>query len=416
MCVIIFSHFGLSRLGGKARRVMSFFFNTAVMTKSTAIKQRIVFPMAAVFLGLFSVLLFLEILFRMLPTNEGLDVLPVNAQNPIMRFRENRDLTWSAGWDFRIVANKHSNNYGFLNNQDYSTIAKLPLLAIIGDSYVEAAQVQNQVALHGVLSREAAGRARVYSFGASGAALPTYLAYGRYVADTFKSSAMVFVIVGNDFHESSILYKSAPGYYYFTPGPQGGTRLLRKDYLPSFMVRTAKKSALLRYMALNLKLSERTFKGLFVPSRAKTKRFVGNTEAEAGAQRLRVSKRAVEDFLRLLPQMTGLNGDRILFVMDAMRPQIYDNKALDAARGSFFDIMRRYFMDAAKRQNHEVIDLQPVFIEDYKKNSLRFDFPSDLHWNAQGHRLAAEAIMSSRLFSSLMEKSPKPPSSSTPQP
>jgi len=67
---------------------------------------------------------------------------------------------------FSIVTKKHVNNYGFMNDHNYSTEDKSPLLAIIGDSYVEAAQVENKNAMHGILSQETIGKGRIYSFGA----------------------------------------------------------------------------------------------------------------------------------------------------------------------------------------------------------------------------------------------------------
>ncbi len=69
--------------------------------------------------------------------------MPVNKDNPVIRFKENRDFIWSKGKAFSITTRKHSNNYGFLNDQDYDPQKKGPLLAIIGDSFIQATQVSN---------------------------------------------------------------------------------------------------------------------------------------------------------------------------------------------------------------------------------------------------------------------------------
>ena len=146
----------------------------------------------------------------MLPVNEGLLQLPVNGKNPTIRFQQNRDFRWYEGWDFSIIARKHSNNYGFFNDQDYDRDLIQPLMAIIGDSYVEASQAENSVTMHGILSEKVKRIGRFYSFGASGSNLPSYLAYAVYVRDKFRSNSLVFVIVRNDFDESLIKYKRDP--------------------------------------------------------------------------------------------------------------------------------------------------------------------------------------------------------------
>ena len=68
----------------------------------------------------------------------------MNAASPVMRFRPDREFTWSKGWDFAILTEKRSNNHGFLNRLDHS-FSSGPLLAVIGDSYVEAAQVETRM-------------------------------------------------------------------------------------------------------------------------------------------------------------------------------------------------------------------------------------------------------------------------------
>ena len=77
-----------------------------------------------------------------------------------MRFQPDREFTWSKGWDFAIRTEKRSKNHGFLKRLDYS-VSSGPLLAVIGDSYVEAAQVDDEDALHGQLVAEAISRSNV---------------------------------------------------------------------------------------------------------------------------------------------------------------------------------------------------------------------------------------------------------------
>ena len=83
-----------------------------------------------------------------------------------------------------------------------------PLLAIIGDSYVEAAQVANRKSMHGLLASRFDGKGRIYGLGYSGAPLSQYLAFADFARNEFKPDAMAFVIIGNDFDESLLKYKS----------------------------------------------------------------------------------------------------------------------------------------------------------------------------------------------------------------
>ena len=165
-------------------------------------RRRWLLPLLSIAVGGGETLLIIELVLAVLPVSDTLQALPVNAQNPVLRFRPNRDVTISRGYDFALRADKHVNNYGFVNDTDYDPDADQPLLAIIGDSYVEATQVTNREAMHGRLPELLDAQARVYSFGASGAPLSTYLAYAEYARNTFAPEAMVFVIVGNDFDES----------------------------------------------------------------------------------------------------------------------------------------------------------------------------------------------------------------------
>jgi len=88
----------------------------------------------------------------------------------------------------------------------------------------------------------------------------------------------------------------------------------------------------------------------------------------------------------------------VLFIVDAIRPEIYLESDLKRATGSYFDLMRRYFLEEAQRHGYEAIDMQPRFITRYRRDGVRFEFTIDGHWNSLGHQEAAEAIASSHMF------------------
>jgi len=365
--------------------------------------KKILFPFISILFGIFLSIILLEVIFRVLPVRDSLMPLPVNSTNPVIRFKQDRDVTWSNDAKFSIVTKKHVNNYGFLNDQNYSRDDRSPLLAIIGDSYVEAAQVENKNSLHGILSKETDGKGRIYSFGASGSPLSTYLAYANYATKEFNANALVFIIVGNDFDESLVKYKNDPGFHYFID-TSDRLRLIRKDYQPTLIKRLSRQSALIRYLAFNMKLNWKSIENMFDNNTDNSDvKFIGNTRADFDEQRISDSKRVVDSFFDELPLQTGLGNDKILFVIDGMRPHLYNTTTLIKANGSYFDYMRKYFIKIAMNKGYEIIDMQPIFIKKHSLEGIRFEFPTDGHWNESGHSLAAEKIELSYVYRTLFE-------------
>ena len=60
--------------------------------------------------------------------------------------------------------------------------------------------------------------------------------------------------------------------------------------------------------------------------------------------------------------------------------------------------MRRYFMARAKALDYGAIDMDHHFLPENEANGTRFEFPTDGHWNAAAHGLAAKAVADTDLF------------------
>ena len=361
-------------------------------------KRRLWFAIVSTLLGLMAPLIVMEIVLRFLPVNEGLRVLPVNQTNPILRFTPNRISVWSKGWDFSLVNRVRTNNYGFVSNIDYDPLASSPLLAIVGDSYVEAAMIPYDKTGAARLAERLRGVARVYSFGASGSPLSQYLAYAEYARDIFHPDSLVIVVVGNDFDESLMKYKNAPGFYYFVENGDDRLVLKRVDLEVATSRKLVRASALGMYLRTNLDI-EHTLARVMSSESAVEKgtSYVGNTAATADPTQVADSQRAVDEFLKILPGMSGLDSTKIVLAVDGIRPNLYDS-SLESAQGSYFDLMRRYFMAGAKARGFEVIDMQQEFINHYKKHGQMFEFPNDGHWNAVGHEVFADAVERSAVY------------------
>ena len=341
-----------------------------------------------------------ELALRLLPVYEGTSRLPVNDRHPIARLEPDREFTWSRGWDFPVVNTVRVNNAGFVSDADYEPDAPGPLLAVIGDSFVEAAMLPYRRTCAGRLATVLEPGARVYAFGLSGAALGQYLAWARYARDAFGPDGLVVIVVENDYDQSLIEYGDWPGMHYFADRGDGRLVLERVDFAPSLAYRLARRSALARYLAHHLKV-RRSIPEVYsrITGRpARSRRFSLRSPASAAPGRVSASKRAVDAFLDLLLEYSGLDPDRIVFVVDGIRPDLYDHERLDGARGSFVDVMNRYFLASADRKGYEVIDLQPRFTAHYREHGQRFEWPRDPHWNTLGHERCFEAVAGSELL------------------
>lgn len=364
--------------------------------------KRLLFIVISIGLGFLVPLAAGELVLRFLPVYSGMGKQPVDEDNPIFHFKPNSTFLYSKGWKLERPNRGRINNYGFVNDQDYSPDSDQPLMAIIGDSYIEAAMLPFAETLSGRLAARVEGKGRVYSFAASGAPLSQYLAWAEYSSREFQPETIVVFIVGNDFDESlRDLKHLAAGFHYFDEQDDGSFKLKRTDFHRSWLREAVRWSALARYILVNVgglagrgRLIE-----LFDWSRGQKNEYVGNTSKYKDAQVVRKSLAIIDAFLDEFPKRTGLPPSRISFVIDGIRPALYEGPIqLAAADASYFGKMRRAIMAGARSRGFEVIDMQPIFLDHYAQNGRRFEYAYDYHWNALAHMVIAETIVSSRVF------------------
>jgi hypothetical protein len=362
------------------------------------------FKMITVLFGFIIAFLFLEIAFRILPVSTPTYSNPVNSENPIANFEPNNDMTSSGGWTFEFLAHKHINNYGFFSDSDYEKQSDSPLMAVIGDSYVEAKQVENVESMAGLLNDSVASSGRVYSLGMSGAPLSQYLAYAGFARKEFAPDSFAFVIIDNDFDESLRKYNDFPSFHYFVE--DNGTftleRIDREEH--SLLVRVLRESSVFMFLFVNLKLDWETIvnnlsKFAFwkddAGNQENTGEYLGTARQNMSEEMEKDSYRAIDAFFSMLPDKTGVASSNIVFVMDGMRHAIYKKVK---TTGSYAFNMRKYFMEKAKEFGYGVIDMHEVFQKEYLKNGEKFEFSIDFHWNELGHFLAANEVGNSKAF------------------
>lgn len=334
---------------------------------------------------------------RFLPVHTGVRLAPVTARDPVVHLMPGEPFTFSTGWRFENVNRGHINNAGFVNDQDYRKEGARPLLAVIGDSYIEARMIPYPETLQGRVANALQNDFRVYSFAASGAPMSQYLIWARQAVHDYGARGLIINIVLNDFDESYLAYRTTPVYSVYDAGADGQLHLRFFEYRQSTLRAALSRSALARYLMINLKL-EHFIETLplrpAAPAPQASAAAPKNSPAtgdEAATRRLRISLAVVDALFRDLPTIGGLPPERVLFLMDGFH---YPATAA-AAAGGYFDRMRKAFIAKAEALGYGVIDLDPQFFARYRKTGASFEVPDDGYWNAIGHQVAADAVLTS---------------------
>ena len=338
--------------------------------------------------GSFSYVLFLvimvsvllEIIFRILPTSDSLMIKPVNAENPILKYTENREVTKQIGFNFQHVTIKRINNYGYASDKEFreADMQTKPVISVIGDTYVEAIQLKNKDTFHAILDENLPSY-DVYPLGIDGSQMPQYLAFAKYADEKFDPKLYVFLIIANDFNESFNSVGRVPGHHYFDEF----TGLNFDNYEPSFIKSLARRSAFLRYLVIDLQVIVQ-LKRIFGLEASSVD--LSNKRKEF----LEIGRLANKKFLRGIQELSLTSN--VIILLDGDRKAIYaglDKKDTDRPVNILFDELG---ISAKIFPNVDIIDLHNVFKDDYVSNNKRFDYVYDEHWNEHGHAVVSRAL------------------------
>ena len=131
-------------------------------------------------------LIVLEFIFRFLPVSDSSKLQEVNDKNPILKYKPSRTVTKQTGFDFSHVTNKKINDAGYYSNEDYFVNnTKKFKTAIIGDSIVAAAEVENHESFSGLLMK-GYQNTKFFTIGIPGASLSQYLAFTKWTEKNFS--------------------------------------------------------------------------------------------------------------------------------------------------------------------------------------------------------------------------------------
>lgn len=351
----------------------------------------VLLAVTSVAIAVVGVLLFLEAILQVLPVRSGLNAQPVSAEQPIFRFEPNRSSVFSKNWNLALANEVRTNNAGFVNRHDYDPTSPAPLLAVIGDSYIEAAMVPQDQTVHALLQDHFGSSRRVYSFAASGAGLAQYLAWIRHARDTYRPDSIFVSIISNDFSEALWEREQNPGFHGFKRDKDAGWSLELAPFEPGLLRTIGRQSALVRYLVLNLQVVDFMRNG-FLAGRAE-RRWVANVAADADDTVINGAFWATRVFLDQIEEFSGLSPHQIVFSVDGVRPEMYRPGGLDGLEGTYWLRVRADFIAQARARGHAVIDLHEAFTRDFSANRRRFEYEIDSHWNHEGHRVIAEQIL-----------------------
>jgi len=336
----------------------------------------------AVLVGLLVSALLLEVAFQFLPVTDAPKIMDVNEDDPYMHFEPNKSAFISIGRAFEIQNTKAVNNYGFFSDKQFERNGENETFVVIGDSYVEAMQVENYETVHGVLDILVGDQIDVYGIGTSGSPLSQYLAYAKFAQIEFEPEAFIFFIIGNDYDESLLKYKNTEGHHFYNDS----WTLVRNDFERSFISKVARKSATARYLFSHLKIQHRIAQWIGYFGKQKPNSRGPNPFEE----RLLLSKLAVQKFLVDLKVVIGEKP--AFLIIDGRRGSIYEENSVETSFQIFVQSMNDFLVSESVKFGFSTVDLHTIFLDDYEENGERFEFETDWHWNARGHRIAANEV------------------------
>lgn len=313
--------------------------------------------------------------------------------------------TYTKGKFFQIRADWHINNAGWNSLVDYEPETDKERIAIIGDSYVEALQVDVDKKYAHLMRNMLGPDTEVYSFGKSLYALPQYLHVSRHVAETYHPSTLIINVVHNDFEESldgggndlrhqALMQLIVNEDSTITERPPYYHPYLQQRLNPGWFRSLMLKSRLQRYIRYPDFLGIQPFRmaqAYFNQSNSKSEQNTPQYEANVNVEEVLEMREQIElavDYT--IGKIREENPNkRIIFVMDGPREGIYAGNDVSES-GAYW--LNNLMHEAAQKHNVEFINLAPLMQADYRENQTKFNSEVDWHWNEYGHQLVAETL------------------------
>ena len=310
---------------------------------------------------------------------------------------------------FPIDVYKYSNDIGQFSDINFNQIKdknkSFFKIISIGDSFVEASQVNNKETFHGILNKYKSPNKKLVlstAIGTAGNSLSQYLLHTIYAEKNvdLDQTTLIIPIIENDFDESFNKYTPGyPGAKFSLSNNQELNFNERVNNMRTFFNRfLISNSYILRYFLLNRKYTNLlTEYPLCIVNPKRYCPGIKSVKKNEPFNRIQTidrnknGKLATDIFLDSISKIRKSKEEKLktIFVMDADRRNIYKLSPKD----KFFQIQRQYFIKKAIESGYGIIDLEEIFKKQFKINNKRFDFINDRHWNSYGHLIVAEEII-----------------------
>jgi len=295
--------------------------------------------------------------------------------------------------NFRI--NKQGWNSGHESYQHVREKDNL-LAAIIGDSYIEALQVDYDQSMAERLETLTDSSLTVYRFGVSGAPLSQYLHMYQNEVRPYKPDYVVFLLIHNDFKESIVgtqigLYTASFAKWQTnidgtigamrSPSPYkaGIATIVRSTNIYGFLV------VRMRVNVTNLKRRVLTW---LQDDSVKTNTHIANIEIFDLNTELLTN--IADKFFATLASLEKSDDVQFIAIMDG--PRGLDAEGCRRKGHAGIRRMNNLVSTISDKHKIEFLDLTPSFLEAACKNKQGLRFTTDGHWNKTAHDVAAAAL------------------------
>ncbi|MCA0240620.1 MAG: hypothetical protein LCI02_07135 [Proteobacteria bacterium] len=331
-------------------------------------------------LGTLALLLACELLLRVLPVS-GATRVGTYVDPKIPTFQPLLETDYATGWDLRNAQRLRTNEMGFVAERSFKPDPNA--VALIGDSFVDAASLVPKDRPAQQLEAALDGRRPVYSMGTAGSSLLDYAERIRFAHERLQIRDFVVLIERGDIWQAMCGSGNVASQCLDPASLAPRTELQPPA---STVKRWLRQSALARYVASQLKLDPARLLGTLFKRTEPHAPAAPGAPADRAADGPRLSPAAFDAVLAaFVERIQPFRDGRLLLLVDA------DRRALAQGRVPA-DAQRQAFMQRARAAGLQVVDVEPLFAKHFASSHLSLEIgPYDGHPNALCYRLFADA-------------------------
>ncbi len=294
-----------------------------------------------------------------------------------------------------VVASFRINDNGWNSGHAEYIREKTPgkvRIAVIGDSYVEALDVDYDQSLAERLERLIGpDQVEVYRFGNNAIPMSQYLQMMRYEVGSYQPDVVIALLVRSSFENSYLRQQGVYTSSFLKLRVDSGTvlgEIAPEPYKRPWYNFIRTESGIWGYWMYRRQVRLQPLRALFLGAPSER-----GQRSSARVEAASINDRAATDYVvRKLAEYARGRGIELLLVMDGARRAIYDGVDEETLRGMTEWHLSRTAQTAAEANEIPFLDLHPVFQADFARNRRRFDFVNDAQFNEWGHAVVARAL------------------------